>query len=380
MTPDPEPGFAEAMPGRPETPNPRRSRRIYIYWGVALALLLTLGLFCWLVVVPVWQVQKAIGRLEAIAEREARSFSSRRMSAPPYYWASQSNDRLMALATEEGVKPLGGPEQAASAASLYLRAPERFAPDKALALVLAGACGGDASPLVPLIVRFIEDDDRNVRLTAVTALGRVGDPKALEHLVPLLASGSDQALRRRVIEALGRIGDARAADHLLPLLKKGVPEETRVAAVTALGRLRDERCFRAVIAVTQDQSRWVRRSAVQALGRMGGVRVLEPLEAAAKDRDDLVSTDAKESLKRIRKELDTGSKLVVIGTVAGEWGKRHAELALKCKGIPYELGTGDPCDISVPEWRRQEAIDILRRDAERRRYKVVWQVPQRSSE
>lgn len=31
-----------------------RSKRIYVYWGVALALLLTLGLVCWTVVVPVF--------------------------------------------------------------------------------------------------------------------------------------------------------------------------------------------------------------------------------------------------------------------------------------------------------------------------------------
>jgi len=37
----------------PEAKKPG-SKRIYILWGVALALLLAAGLFCWLVVVPVW--------------------------------------------------------------------------------------------------------------------------------------------------------------------------------------------------------------------------------------------------------------------------------------------------------------------------------------
>jgi len=36
----------------PPAEKPKRSKRVYIYWAVALALLLAAGLFCWLVVVP----------------------------------------------------------------------------------------------------------------------------------------------------------------------------------------------------------------------------------------------------------------------------------------------------------------------------------------
>ena len=31
-----------------------KSKRVYVYWGVALALLLAAGLFCWKVVVPAY--------------------------------------------------------------------------------------------------------------------------------------------------------------------------------------------------------------------------------------------------------------------------------------------------------------------------------------
>ena len=33
----------------------KRSRKVYVLWTIALTLLISTALFCWLVVVPVWQ-------------------------------------------------------------------------------------------------------------------------------------------------------------------------------------------------------------------------------------------------------------------------------------------------------------------------------------
>jgi hypothetical protein len=43
-------------------PTTSRSRRIYVLWAIALTLLISTALFCWLVVVPVWQVRRAVER------------------------------------------------------------------------------------------------------------------------------------------------------------------------------------------------------------------------------------------------------------------------------------------------------------------------------
>ena len=37
-----------------------RSRRIYVMWGVALTLLVTLGLACWFVAYPIWLVRSVV--------------------------------------------------------------------------------------------------------------------------------------------------------------------------------------------------------------------------------------------------------------------------------------------------------------------------------
>jgi hypothetical protein len=52
-----------------QTPKPR-SRRLYILWAIALTLLLCLALFCWLVVVPVWQVRNAVECAEFVVTEE----------------------------------------------------------------------------------------------------------------------------------------------------------------------------------------------------------------------------------------------------------------------------------------------------------------------
>jgi hypothetical protein len=66
--PEPLPAVAPAKEGEtfsrrsPEGEggrNSRRSRKIYILWAIALTLLLSLGAFCWLVVVPVTQLRNA---------------------------------------------------------------------------------------------------------------------------------------------------------------------------------------------------------------------------------------------------------------------------------------------------------------------------------
>jgi hypothetical protein len=70
---------SRTCPAKPEG----RSRKIYVLWTIALTLLLSLGAFCWLVVVPVWQVRDVL--------------------------AGYSSD---VLSEQEAIQRLGGPKQA----------------------------------------------------------------------------------------------------------------------------------------------------------------------------------------------------------------------------------------------------------------------------
>jgi hypothetical protein len=110
-------------PGAVEKPKPR-SHRIYVLWGVALFLLLALGTFCWLVVVPVWQVRS---QLAALAQWD--SFAKGRDSG------------AYGAALDDTVKKLGGPGVTSRRITMYLKYPRWIAPYREEAFHVLMECG-----------------------------------------------------------------------------------------------------------------------------------------------------------------------------------------------------------------------------------------------
>jgi len=131
----------------------KRSRRIYVYWGVALALLLALGLVCWKVVVPVWQTRKAVtlyGRW--------------------YYYSPHFESKHWPADPGEIIKLLDGPKAAAERLGLYMTLPECLAPNRTMAVRLLGECREDAAPVLR---RLLNDEDSSVRQAAAEALKKI---------------------------------------------------------------------------------------------------------------------------------------------------------------------------------------------------------------
>ncbi len=85
-----------------EKPAPKpRSKRIYVYWGVALALLVTVGLLCWLVVVPYMRVERELDELWAMlrasgeVDQVAIEKKKRRVAALGYRAYARIVDRYL---------------------------------------------------------------------------------------------------------------------------------------------------------------------------------------------------------------------------------------------------------------------------------------------
>jgi len=69
-----------------------------------------------------------------------------------------------------------------------------------------------------IFLKVIKDGDkRNLRISAIEAVGKLGAKEAVEILVDLLTS-QDTTFRNTVIKALGKIGDEAAIPHLVKLL------------------------------------------------------------------------------------------------------------------------------------------------------------------
>jgi HEAT repeats len=239
--PPPKPR-SRTCPAKPEG----RSRKIYILWAIALILLLSTGLLCWLVVVPFIQVRK-------IVERVARTKTGE----------------------YEEVKRMG-PVVAARRLGLYFRMPESIAPEKLAALRMLSHCGQAGAPAIiealddedreirqaaaeqlpwsevsaPALIRTLRDPDRLVRSCAATTLAGFGPP-ATPHLVRALGN-SDPMVRKLAIRALGDSCASPKTTYVVMHLRDEIrtllndtDEEVRVEAKNGLESIelciRDER-------------------------------------------------------------------------------------------------------------------------------------------
>ncbi|GAH76877.1 unnamed protein product, partial [marine sediment metagenome] len=96
-----------------------------------------------------------------------------------------------------------------------------------------------------------DDEDKNIRREAASALGKIGDKSAIEPLTKAL-DDEDKNIRREAASALGKIGDKSAIECLIKALK--------------------------------DEDKNVRREVVSALGKIGDKSAIEPLVEALNDR------------------------------------------------------------------------------------------------
>lgn len=180
------------------------SKLTYALWGIALSVLLALGLVCWQLVLPLLQVRAVV--------RERR---------------------VARISYEAAIERLGGSEKAVGRLSFYLNCPKRLAPYRLHAVTILARCGPEA---IPELARLLEDEDKEVRFWAAVGLGDLGDTRAIG---PLAAALKDERVGIRWLAAhtLGQLNDEGAVEPLLKALEdedKTVREE----ATKALRRLR----------------------------------------------------------------------------------------------------------------------------------------------
>jgi HEAT repeat protein len=140
---------------------------------------------------------------------------------------------------------------------------------------------------VPQLIALVEratDDEMHV--AALLGLGETSDPRALPILRPLVRSGDPQAAVA-AIEALGAFAEARRTEALIDGLSHPASEVVK-AAVRALGESNDGRVL-AHLAVSLDHEAWdVRRLAADVLGRYGEVAAAPLRARLAVEEDPLV--------------------------------------------------------------------------------------------
>jgi len=147
-----------------------------------------------------------------------------------------------------------------------------------VSLAALGAIGG-ALAVEPLALA-LTDEEREVRLAAVRALGRLrsaeGEALGTSQLVALAERAGDDELVIFALLALGETGDARALPILRPFVRSGDPKAA-VAAIEALGAFPEARRIEALIDGLSHLASEVVKAAVRALGESSDGRVLAHL-------------------------------------------------------------------------------------------------------
>lgn len=137
-----------------------------------------------------------------------------------------------------------------------------------------------AADAVGALIGALDDPSEQVRAQAARALGRLGSRQAVGPLLDRLGEEAP-LVRVQAAAALGALGDALACEGLLEAAAAGEREEVRVQAITALGRVgRGSPSVGAgLLALLQDGALGVRRAAAQALGGLGLPELLPRLRA-----------------------------------------------------------------------------------------------------
>ncbi|BBH67205.1 hypothetical protein ACTI_38900 [Actinoplanes sp. OR16] len=216
---------------------------------------------------------------------------------------------------------------------------------------------------VPDLCRLLTDRNREVRVVAVRALGRIGDPSAAwrliagldqrdpvpslltTHALVQLGSGAEVVLsaaldhpaarvRAVCLDALGLIGATGSVDRIARLLHEDRVLDVRIAAAAALGRLGTRSAVEPLIAeLPADRPAGLRAAAARALGDLGAPAAVPALAAAVPDREFWVAHEAAHSLRRLGPLGLDALRAVLAAAEAGSRTAGHCLEVLALAGV-----------------------------------------------
>ncbi|HEV7646118.1 MAG TPA: HEAT repeat domain-containing protein [Pyrinomonadaceae bacterium] len=152
---------------------------------------------------------------------------------------------------------------------------------------------GDASAISALIDVF---DSANVDLQKdiISALGKIGGPEAGEQLISL-AGHENAEVRKSLTQALGFIKSSKAIDPLISIF--GTEDvDIQASCLYSLGWIGDLRVGPTILSCLNDPEVKIRKAAIWALGKLGDVQTIETLIGKLQDDDKEVKAQAAQSL------------------------------------------------------------------------------------
>jgi len=194
--------------------------------------------------------------------------------------------------------------------------------DALVQIALLDERSDESKRAVNALIESLSDEDKNVRIQAAVALGKIKSDTASEALLASASKDEEASVRLKTIEVLSNMGTQSALDTLVTLVsgeQKAREQQQAVNAIIGMLESDDSRTraqaalklkdFKSVNAIealkkSLNDSEWeVRQNATSALGNMeseGVVTTLIPI--ALKDESAAVRKEATEAISGIQTE------------------------------------------------------------------------------
>lgn len=154
--------------------------------------------------------------------------------------------------------------------------------------------------VVPDLVELLYDEERNVRLSVVKALGHIGDHQAVPELLQCIQIERDDQVLLLCINALGIINSAEAVDTLTDCLFIKGDDSIREAAAIALGKIGHHSALDKLrLSLDHDPSSIVQIALIEAIAQIHHPDVVPILVRALSYEDASVRHAAAKSLQMI---------------------------------------------------------------------------------
>lgn len=271
-------------------------------------------------------------RVAGILKDFVRTSKNKRVRSASVFWLGQIGGEVPFLADivrntneelelrRQAAHSIGESRDRAALATLqtlYAGATER---ELRKAIVHSSAENEDREGALAFLLRVAKTDaDREVKKSAVHALGEYGGDRAVDELMRIYAAEQDTEVKRTVMHALAEVETPRAEAKLVEIARSpSEDQESRRVAIHHLGEKETEASTAELIKIYDaDQNREVRRTIIHSLSENKNQRAEDKLfEIARSDADRDMRTTAihmigeragRRSLELLRDTLDSSS-------------------------------------------------------------------------
>ena len=149
-----------------------------------------------------------------------------------------------------------------------------------------------------LIVPALKNKDRNVRISAIRALGIMKNAQTINPLINTLKD-KDKDVRRATTEVLGIMKNKQTIKPLIAALKGGDYFATdALDSIDSIWRKNEivKKTVLILIAELKSENDGERETAIKTLGRIKDISAIKPLEAALQDKNSQIRSEAEFSL------------------------------------------------------------------------------------